>query len=317
MKQFTIQQNDANLRVDKFISKVAPSLPSNLIQKYIRLKRIKVNNTRTEAAFRLSIGDVVSMYINDEFFEESRAKKAKPKLSAGFPDIIYEDSNIMLLNKPVGVPVHEDDSGSETLIAQILSYLSSKGEWNPERENSFIPALCNRIDRNTSGIVIAAKNAEALRIMNDKIKNRELSKFYLCAVIGTPKPLQGTIKNYIFKDAKENKVFVRATPCPGAKTAITKYKTVKTNGELSLVECELITGRTHQIRAHMASIGHALLGDGKYGKNADNKKFGMKYQALCSYKLIFKFTETSGILEYLNGKTFVVNDIPFKKKYFG
>ncbi len=317
MKQFTIQQNDANLRVDKFISKVAPALPSNLIQKYIRLKRIKVNNARTEAAFRLSLGDVVSMYINDEFFEESRAKKAKPKLSASFPDIIYEDDNIMLLNKPAGVPVHEDDSGSETLIAQILSYLSSKGEWDPERENSFIPALCNRIDRNTSGIVIAAKNAEALRIMNDKIKNRELSKFYLCAVIGTPKPLQGTIKNYIFKDAKENKVYVRPTPCPGAKTAITKYKTVKTNGDLSLVECELITGRTHQIRAHMAHIGHALLGDGKYGKNADNKKFGMKYQALCSYKLIFRFTSPSGTLEYLDGKTFVINDIPFKKKYFG
>ena len=316
MKEFIIEKNDADTRLDKFVSKAVPSLPSNLIQKYIRLKRIKVNSSRAKPDARLALGDVVSMYLNDEFFESSRSKKAVPKLNASFPNIIYEDENILLANKPAGISVHDDDFGGETLIAQILSYLSSKGEWNPEEENSFIPALCNRIDRNTSGIVIAAKNAEALRIMNDKIKNRELSKYYLCVVSGRLTPASGTLKGYIFKDAKQNRVYVRQNPCPGAKTAITKYKTLKTNDRLSLVECELITGRTHQIRAQMANAGHPLIGDGKYGKNADNKAFGMKHQALCSYKLVFDFKTPSGCLEYLNHQTFVIKNIPFKNKFF-
>ena len=316
MKEFIIEKNDADTRLDKFVSKAVPSLPSNLIQKYIRLKRIKVNSSRAKPDARLALGDVVSMYLNDEFFESSRSKKAVPKLNASFPNIIYEDENILLADKPAGISVHDDDFGGETLIAQILSYLSSKGEWNPEEENSFIPALCNRIDRNTSGIVIAAKNAEALRIMNDKIKNRELSKYYLCVVSGRLTPASGTLKGYIFKDAKQNRVYVRQNPCPGAKTAITKYKTLKTNDRLSLVECELITGRTHQIRAQMANAGHPLIGDGKYGKNADNKAFGMKHQALCSYKLVFDFKTPSGCLEYLNRQTFVIKNIPFKNKFF-
>lgn len=316
MKEFTIRENDADTRLDKFISKAVPSLPSNLIQKYIRLKRIKVNSARAKPDMRLSLGDIVTMYLNDEFFESSRAKKAVPKLRASFPNILYEDEYIILADKPAGISVHDDEAGGETLIAQILSYLSAKGEWNPEKENAFIPALCNRIDRNTSGIVIAAKNAEALRIMNEKIKRRELSKYYLCVVIGKMQPASGTLKGYIFKDAKENRVYVRSSPCPGAKTAVTKYTTLKTNGEVSLIECELITGRTHQIRAQMASAGHPLVGDGKYGKNADNKKFGMKHQALCSYKLVFNFKTPSGILEYLNKQTFTVKNIPFKNKFF-
>ena len=314
MKEFIIRENDADTRLDKFVAKAVPSLPTNLIQKYIRLKRIKVNSSRAKPDTRLCIGDKIEMYLNDEFFEKKRSDKAKPKLNASFPNIIYEDKNIMLLNKPAGISVHDDEAGGETLIAQILSYLSSRGEWNPDEENAFIPSLCNRIDRNTSGIVIAAKNAEALRIMNDKIKNRELSKYYLCLVFGKPTPPSGTLKGYIFKDSKENRVYVRPKPCPGTKTAITKYTTLKTNGEISLIECELITGRTHQIRAHMASIGHPLIGDGKYGKNSDNKKYGMKYQALCSYKLVFNFSTPSGCLEYLNKKAFVIKDIPFKNK---
>ncbi len=316
MREFTIRENDANTRLDKFVAKAVPSLPSNLIQKYIRLKRIKVNSARGKADVKLIAGDIVTMYINDEFFESTRAKKAETRLSASFPDILYEDENILLANKPAGISVHDDEAGGETLIAQILSYLAHRGEWNPDEENSFIPALCNRIDRNTSGIVIAAKNAEALRIMNEKIKLREMAKYYLCLVLGKPEPGSGTLRGYIFKDAKENRVYVKKNPCPGAKTAVTKYKTLKSNGDISLVECELITGRTHQIRAHMASIGHPLVGDGKYGRNADNKRYGMKYQALCSYKLVFKFTTAAGSLEYLNGKTFTVKNVDFKNKFF-
>ncbi len=316
MKEFIINKNDADKRLDKFVSKAAPSLPSNLIQKSIRLKRIKVNSARATADMRLSVGDVVSLYLNDEFFEVSRVSRVESKLTSSFPSILYEDENILLLNKPAGISVHDDDFGGETLLSQMLSYLAFKGEWSPQKENAFIPALCNRIDKNTSGIVIAAKNAEALRIMNDKIKNREISKFYLCAVFGTPNPKSGTLRGYIFKDAKENRVYVKPYPSPGAKTAITKYSTLKTNGEISLVECELITGRTHQIRAQMAAAGHPLVGDGKYGRNTNNKRFGMKHQALCSYKLIFNFSSPSGILEYLDKKTFLISEIPFKAKLF-
>ncbi len=316
MKEFTIRENDEGARLDKFVAKAVPSLPSNLIQKYIRLKRIKVNSRRAQADTRLSLGDVVSMYLNDEFFELKRARASRIEKDLSMPDILYEDKNIILANKPAGISVHDDDAGGETLIAQIISYLAKKGEWDPERENAFVPSLCNRIDRNTSGIVIAAKNAEALRIMNDKIKKRELIKLYLCVVLGAPKPKSGTLKSYIFKDAKENRVYVKNAPCPGAKSAATKYRTVETRGDISLVECELITGRTHQIRAQMAAAGHPLLGDGKYGKNSENKKYGQKYQALCSYKLTFDFKTPSGALSYLNKKTFEIKKIDFKDKFF-
>lgn len=316
MKEFFIKENDAKMRLDKFISKAVPSLPSNLIQKLIRLKKIKVNKKRATANMRICEGDVVSIYTNDEFFETTRGNSTREKLSSSFPNILYEDENIILADKPAGISVHDDENGGETLISQILSYLASKGEWDPDKENSFIPALCNRIDRNTGGIVIAAKNAEALRIMNEKIKSREMTKLYLCIVLGEPKPTSGTLHGYIFKDAKQNRVYIKDVPTPGSKTAVTKYRTLKSNGALSLLECELITGRTHQIRAHMASIGHPLLGDGKYGKNQENKRYGMKYQALYSYKLIFGFKTDAGILEYLNGKCFTVPNVWFKDKFF-
>lgn len=317
MKEFTIRENDAGARLDKFTAKAVPALPSNLIQKYIRLKRIKVNSRRAAADMRLNLGDVVSMYLNDEFFETRRTSSSRINKAASLPNILYEDSNIILADKPSGISVHDDAAGGETLISQIISYLADKGEWNPERENAFVPSLCNRIDRNTGGIVIAAKNADALRIMNDKIKNRELKKLYLCIVIGTPEPRSGTLKNYIFKDAKENRVYVKNHPSPGAKSAVTKYRTIATRAGISLVECELITGRTHQIRAQMASAGYPLLGDGKYGRNSENKKYGLKHQALYSYKLTFDFKTPSGALDYLNKKTFEVKNIDFRDKFFG
>lgn len=317
MKEYTISSNDAQARLDKFLMKAVPSLPAPLMQKYFRLKRIKVNGKRAVGNQRLSEGDIVSLYINDEFFEPKETKEAylniKPKLN-----IVYEDENILLVDKAPGMPVHEDANEKEhTLINHILAYLYQKGAWNPADENTFIPALCNRIDRNTGGIVIAAKTAPALRVMNDKIKHRELKKYYLCAVHGVPKPAQGTLEGYLFKDAVKNQVFVRKQSQPGAKYAATKYRTLKQTGQLALLECELITGRTHQIRAQMAAAGHPLLGDGKYGKNELNQKYRRNYQALYSYKLTFSFTTPADCLEYLNGKTFRVKSVPFVETYFG
>ena len=204
-----------------------------------------------------------------------------------------------------------------TLIANIQAYMAQKGEWRPREENSFAPALCNRIDRNTGGIVIAAKNAEALRILNEKIRDREIEKYYLCAVQGKPKPASGRLENYLFKDAEKNQVYVKSRPEPGARTAVTEYRVLCSKGALSLVECRLLTGRTHQIRAQMAHAGWPLLGDGKYGVEKLNRSFGEKGQALYSYRLEFAFPTDAGCLEYLRGREFRVKSVDFAEKYFG
>ena len=316
MKEFTIGPNDAGQRLDRFLAKAVPLLPASLAQKYIRIKRIKRNGGRVERDTRLEAGDVLQLYINDEFFDKPREDNAYLTVAVPKISIVYEDEHILLVDKRPGLAVHPHDGAEygRTLIDHIQSYLYQKREWRPREENSFTPALCNRIDRNTGGIVIAAKTAEALRVMNQKIKDREMDKRYLAIVEGTPKPREGSLKGYLFKDAKKNRVFVTDTPQTGAKSCQTNYKVLASSNGLSLVECELITGRTHQIRAQFAHAGHPLLGDGKYGKL--DKRFDRNYQALYSYKLTFDFTTEAGGLEYLNGKSFRVDKVDFVEEYF-
>ena len=316
MKEFTIGSNDAGQRLDRFLSKAVPLLPASLAQKYIRIKRIKCNGARVERDTRLKAGDVLQLYINDEFFDKPREDNAFLTVANPRLNIVYEDEHILLADKRPGLAVHPHDGAEygRTLIDHIQAYLYQKKEWRPREENAFTPALCNRIDRNTGGIVIAAKTAEALRVMNQKIKDRELDKRYLAIVEGTPKPREGSLKGYLFKDAKKNRVFVTDTPQPGSKSCQTNYKTLASARGLSLVECELITGRTHQIRAQFAHAGYPLLGDGKYGKL--DKRFDRNYQALYSYKLTFQFTTDAGSLNYLNGKSFHVEQVDFVKEYF-
>lgn len=315
MKSFTISANDAGQRLDKFITKAVPNLPQSLLYKYIRLKRIKVNSKRAEISTRLCSGDIVDMYINDEFFAPAEDNydflSASKKLS-----IIYEDDNILLLDKKVGLLSHPDDTEyRDTLITRVKRYLYENGSWNPADENSFTPALVNRIDRNTGGIVIAAKNAEALRILNQKLKDRELEKFYLCVIHGTLDEKSGLLHGWLTKDEAKNKVKVFTSPTDGAKEIKTKYRVLEERDSLSLVDVELLTGRTHQIRAHFASIGHPLLGDGKYGTNKLNKELGYKKQFLYSYRLRFAFTTDAGSLDYLNGKSFSVEDVWFRREF--
>ena len=315
MKSFIISANDANQRLDKFISKSLPNLPKALMYKYIRTKRIKINNKRAEISTRLLIGDVVDMYINDEFFEKP-APRYDFLHSPKNLDIIYEDDNIMLLDKKVGLLSHPDENEYiDTLITRVKRYLYENASYNPEEENSFSPSLVNRIDRNTGGIVIAAKNAEALRILNEKMKYRELHKFYLCVLHGTLSKKEDTLEGYLKKDEDKNKVFVYKNMQKDAKKIRTHFKVLDSYDNLSLVEVELLTGRTHQIRAHFASIGHPLLGDGKYGKNSLNKERGYKKQFLYSYKLVFDFSTDAGILEYLNHREYEVDDVWFKREF--
>ena len=318
MKEFTIKANDAGQRLDRFVGKAVPLLPESLLQKYIRLKRIKVNGKGAKRDTRLSLGDTLQLYINDEFFERPREENSYLKVGTPRLDIVYEDENILLVDKKPGVLCHSAGVWDyNTLIANIQAYMAQKGEWRPKEENSFTPALCNRIDRNTGGIVIAAKNAAALRVLNDKIRDREIEKYYLCAVQGRPKPESGRLENYLFKDADKNQVYVKSKPEPGARTAVTEYRVLRTNGALSLVECRLLTGRTHQIRAQMAHAGWPLLGDGKYGVERVNRSYGEKGQALYSYRLEFTFQTDAGCLEYLRGKEFRVKSVDFAEKYFG
>ena len=318
MREFTITKNDAGQRLDRWLGKALPLLPAPLAQKYIRLKRVKVNGKGSQRDYRLQAGDLLQLYINDEFFDTPTQENAflsvfKPRLS-----IVYEDENLLLLDKRPGMPVHPDETERvNTLLTHLQAYLYQKKEWSPYQENSFAPALCNRIDRNTGGIVIAAKNAEALRILNQKIRDREIDKFYLAVVLGRMNPPEGRLESFLVKDEGKKQVKVYHRPVPDGKTAVTLYKTLQHRGGLSLVECELRTGRTHQIRAQFADAGCPLLGDGKYGRERDNRRYGRSGQALYSYKLRFSFTTDAGLLSYLDGRTFQVPEVDFVAEYFG
>ena len=315
MKELLIQPNDAGQRLDKFLQKAVPRLPTGLMYKYLRLKRIKVNGKRGEIRQKLQTGDRIQLYINDEFFqqqEEYDFLAAPPKIES-----VYEDNHVLLVNKPQGLVVHEDNRNTpDTLIQRVLHTLYLRGEYDPKKEQSFTPALCNRIDRNTCGLVIVAKTAAALRILNEKIRNHEIQKEYLCIVLGVPVKKQGTLKNYLLKDSAANRVKVFDSPRPGAKTAITHYRVLTSNQTLSLVRIQLETGRTHQIRAQMSHIGHPLLGDGKYGLGEENRRYNMVHQALCADRVTFCFSTPAEDLDYLKGKTVKLPSVWFCNQFF-
>lgn len=313
MREIKIEKNDSGQRLDKFLSKKFKTMPKSLMYKYIRTKYIKLNGKKTTPEIFLCDGDILTFYIKDEFFDEKKNydfQKASKELN-----ILYEDENLMLIDKKVGVIVHQDSSyGSDALVQRVLRYLFEKGQYNPESENSFTPALVNRIDRNTGGIVIAAKNALSLRTLNEKLKSHEIVKTYLCIAKGKMPKKSDTIKAFHTKSEKTNTVKIYDKEVGNSKEIITEYKVLDTNGDLSLLEVVLHTGRTHQIRAHLSHIGHPLLGDEKYGDKRLNAKYNMKRQALYSYRLTFDFS-SSCPLDYINGKTFEVKNVPFAKDF--
>ncbi|MBE6823727.1 MAG: RluA family pseudouridine synthase [Ruminococcaceae bacterium] len=313
MRTITINKNDSGQRLDKFLLKRFKTMPKSLMHKYLRTKYIKLNGKKTTPEVFVNEGDVLTLYIKDEFFEETKKEyefmKASKKLL-----LVYEDNNLLLIDKKPGVIVHQDKNyDTDCIVNRVQRYLFEKKEYDPEADKAFSPALVNRIDRNTGGIIIGAKNAMALRVLNEKVRTREIRKFYLCVVKGKLKKQKDTLKDYLTKNEKSNTVKVSKNETKNSKEIITKYNVISYDKErdLSLCEVELLTGRTHQIRAHMAYIGHPLLGDEKYGDKALNRRFHQSSQLLCSYKLIFDFKTGADELEYLNGKVFTLDDVWF------
>lgn len=312
MNIITVQKNDDGKRIDAFLLKALNSMPKSFLQKMIRTNHIKLNGKKPKPDTRIKQGDEIKLFISDEFFRQSETKFDFLNAPDSI-DIVYEDKNIIILNKKAGVLCHPDGNEYiDTLLGRLQKYLYGKHEYDPKIENSFAPALVNRIDRNTQGLVIAAKNAKALKLLSEKLRNREIEKYYLCVCVGSPKIKSAILSDYLIKNEAKNEVRIFKEPVPNSKTVITKYKVLEEKNGLSLIEAELLTGRTHQIRAHFSAYGFALLGDGKYGKNADNKKFGgYKKQLLCSYKIKFSFKSDAEELNYLNNKEIQLKALPF------
>lgn len=318
MKEFRIGENDAGQRLDKFLCKAIPELPKGMLCKCVRKKDIKRNGKRCDIADRLEVGDVLTLYLPDRFFA------TMPKPDAPLPfleapatlELLYEDADVLLVNKPAGLVVHTDNEGTQdTLIHRIQHYLYDSGAYQPQQEQSFAPALCNRLDRNTSGIVLAAKNAAALRILNEKIRTREICKQYLC-ITTAPLPQQAALAvAYHQKQPAGNLVTIRDTPAEGFREIRTQYRVLASRNGLYLVEVTLITGRTHQIRAHLAHLGAPLLGDTKYGDADANRRYGMQTQALCAWRLRFHWETPCG-LDALHDRVVTVSEIPFVNRYF-
>ena len=305
MKEITITANEAGQRFDKFLKKYLKNMSLGAIYKSIRTKAITVNGKKVNENYFLSEGDVINFYID---IDEARKEKKLDFLGVDYDfDVVYEDENILAVNKTVDVLVHPDEGGGVTLTHQVLSYLYDKGEYNPDEERTFSPSPCNRLDRNTQGIVLFAKNYDALKGVNELIRNGNLGKYYTAIVRGKIK--DGTYTAYITKDKKTNKVTIHDKKVKNSKEIVTRVINIDTVGQFSHIDIELITGRSHQIRAHLASMGNPIIGDPKYGDRKVNSfftnKYGLNNQMLVAYKVVFRNCPKG--LSYLEGRTITMS----------
>ncbi|MBR5521641.1 MAG: RluA family pseudouridine synthase [Oscillospiraceae bacterium] len=305
MKSFTAGKNEEGVRLLRFCEKVCPTMPKSMLHKAFRNKRVKINGKKQSADYKLVPGDLIELYINDEFFSE----KESPVKTADYSklNILYEDANVLIVVKPFGLLCHSDNKNEDNLIDMVISYLIDKGEYSPVKDTSFTPALCNRIDQGTEGIVIAAKNHPALADINEAIRNNSTEKIYICITSYSVK--DGIYKAYLKRDKTAKKVTVTERNIPDSKEIITGFRTIESKGNHNLVECTLYTGRTHQIRAHLAFIGSSILGDRKYGKPFPETES----QLLCAYKLRFGLLDEKLSVAYLSGKEFCYENNHVKK----
>ena len=306
MKNIIIGENDVGRRIDNFLLMYFRKIPRSLMYKLIRKKKIKVNNKKIKENQRLYLGDSVTLYLSSELLDNVTSSSDFMRVSSNL-DILYEDENILIINKKIGTVCQPDrDNLVDCVVNRVKKYLFEKEEYKFEDENVFAPSLVNRIDRNTEGIVIASKNFESLRFLNEKIKNKEIKKYYKCLVLGKMPKKQDLITSFLYKDYIQNKSYISDEKIKNSKLIQTKYKVIEFKNNLSLLEIELLTGKSHQIRAHLAHIGHPIVGDGKYGFSKNSQK--IKNQLLVSYKIKFEFKNEIPSMEYLNGKEFEINN---------
>ena len=307
MKIVKINHNDENIRLDNFLSKTFNSLKKPTIYKAIRNNQVKVNNKKVRFDYRVQFGDEIKLYLKDALLTND--KTTINTVNKQDFKIIYEDVNVMLVYKPKGLLVHADTANNNnTLINQVITFLIKTNQYDPSQENSFVPSLVNRLDRNTAGIVLIAKNHKTLDLLNEKMKNHEISKYYIARVHGIVDPKQATMVAYLTKSRNNNLVNITKKPInDNSKKIITEYKMISHDKQTSLIEINLLTGRTHQIRAHFNYINYPLVGETKYTKSNIDKNYKSNHQALCAYKIVFNFKNKNNHLSYLNNKSFVLD----------
>ena len=291
----------APTRLDHYLTQQYPALTPGRLNKALRENKIKLNGKKQPLSTRVMAGDEIRLFILDEQLDGGREADGPAWKSARGPaEAVYNGPQLLVVNKPAGLPV--DGPESDTLLNRALLYLNKAGEYS--EDSLYQPALCHRLDTGTSGLVLIAKTPEAEQILLEAIRERQVKKTYLCVTFGRPVPPEGTLGGYLLKDANLGKVQILPEKKPGAKEVCTEYETIAVSGRLALLKVRLITGRTHQIRAHMASIGCPILGDSKYGNNAANRELKLKYQALCAWELVMPDFPAASPLADVAGKVF-------------
>lgn len=304
MQLIIVKENEKGQRLDKLLSKYLNRAPKSFLYKMLRKKNITLNGARAEGAEQLRCGDEIRLFLSDETIEKFR-ENVKAAIVEVEPEIIYEDEKLLFLNKPAGILSQKAKETDTSMVEILISYLLKKGELTQKQLESFRPSICNRLDRNTTGLLAAGKTLSALQMLSQQFKERTLGKYYLCIVKGEIQA--ATLEGYLCKDEKTNIVAIRKKPASPEDLMIrTSYQPLASNGKLTLLRVKLITGRTHQIRAHLASVGHPIIGDPKYGEKRTNHSYDSAYQIsaqlLHSYELCFP--ELCGEFSYLSGKSF-------------
>lgn len=306
MQRIIVESKDDQKRIDRFLFDRFAGVPASVFFKAFRKRNIRVNGKRVKNDFRVSAGDVVEVYLPDDRLKPKMQDDRESRIQ-----IVYEDRHIMVVSKPQGIPVHQDENREELVLDRYLQEIAA--ERQDESLKPGFPALCHRLDRNTGGLVILAKDKRTLDVMEEKFRNHEVKKFYLACTYGIPGEKEAECVAYLKKDAEKSHVRIYDRPVRDSSRIVTRYRLLKAAYPYALLEVELVTGKTHQIRAHLAWLGCPILGDGKYGVNSVNRSLGLKMQALFAYRVRFEFKKAGTHLDYLNGREITLPSVPWEE----